>query len=260
MSRMILYRPLPILAAQVNGAPLSFSGGENLLTPEPKEVLTFVNGTGATHVDILLGPGVTFDSVFVGYQVRSHPLPPEFTWQGGDINYDDFTFGVVPIAPSSSPRPLRRHSFHRLAAPVTRQGVRLAYGPSVPNGHSLAIGIVAVGLAIETSFNRERGGGRPIYDTGSREARPDGGFGIHRGARKSGFRWTWGDLDDAEIERLHDLGMQTGSTAPIVVVEDPDPTVGLNERVHYGLFDGFEPYERRDPSKHRWSLSMTQWV
>jgi len=246
MSNMILYRPLPIAAVASDDASAA-----NLLTPEPKEVWADAEIARFLHID--MGAATALDSFLIGYLSKGSYIAALHTQDSPNVNV---SAALASHAGPLAAAPVRLHDFIALAAPVTSRWWRMDIAGSAP----IRAGVLAVGLAIRTTHNREKGAGRPILDLGAVEARSDGGFGTGYGAVKSGFRWTWGDLDDAEIEAIYDLGLRVGGRKPIVVAEDPDPTPGLNERLHYGRFDGFEPYERGDPSKHRWSLSMTEWV
>jgi hypothetical protein len=69
-------------------------------------------------------------------------------------------------------------------------------------------------------------------------------------------------LSDALRRQLWALALDRGERKPVLVVEEPDSedSAGANERIHYGTFDRFEAYERRDPNDTAWALSMTEWV
>lgn len=158
---------------------------------------------------------------------------------------------------SSSAAPPRRHGLFRFPAVLARF-ITVAFNQ--PANPILQVGLLLVGVAFQPTHNREWGSGRQIVDTGSREPLLGGGFGIGEGVRKAVFRWNLGDLTDAEVESLYDMALDRGETRPILVVEDPDATTGLNERIHYGLFDRFDAYERLGPGRTTWALSVTQWV
>lgn len=261
MARMILVKPLPIASVVADAG----SGAANLLTPSPKEVYVVPGGV-ASQTRVLtvdLGAVRRFDSVFLGF----------LTAWNTDFNLWSITAGVngpvetvllteaagtPAMARSRIDEPLYRHAFHRTPAPILARYLRIVIWP-VTNAEA-TVGILSVGLATETTYNREWGGGRRIIDTGTVESLPDGGFATGDGAVKGGFRWTWGDLDDAEVDAIYAVGLDRGERRPIIVVEDPDPSTGLNERLHYGLFERFEPYERTAPGKTRWSLGVQQWV
>jgi hypothetical protein len=52
-----------------------------------------------------------------------------------------------------------------------------------------------------------------------------------------------------------------GKHGSILVVEDPDQAAtGLNERVHWGLFDKLESYERIAPGATKWTLRIEDWA
>lgn len=227
MSNLLLFRALPFVSGSGGG------GAENLATPDPKEIWT-----GSGTATLSLGGSRSVDSVFVGFM------------EGGSASVSGF--GSVSAAPSSRSEPLRQHGFKRLSSPINVGSLSIT--------SSGAVGIIAVGLAFQPTFNKEWGAGRVPIDSGAREPLLGGGFGIGAGARKSGYRWTFGDILNSEIERLYEIAESCGETGPVVVVEDPDNTEGLNERLHYGLFERFEPYERANPSQTRWNLQISQWV
>lgn len=254
MSNLILLRPLTPSVFAFSSGTL----GDNVRTPDPKEAwASTAAGTGC-NFDFDFGANVSIDSAFIGF--IGGASTPAVTWTSGAGAYTTVTNqnNVTAFAPTSSASPLRRHGFWRLGAPVNHRYHRLNFSPNVVA--TVTIGIIIFGLALETTYNREWGSGRTVIDTGAKERLLGGGFGIGGGARKVGFRWTWGDLTDAEVEALLDLALNVGETDPILICEDAAATTGLNERLHYGLFDRFEPYERQNPNLTRWSLSLEQWV
>jgi hypothetical protein len=262
MSRMILFEPMTPVAlstSTIPGGPGIGSGAQNLLSPEPKEVYTDNGGGSWRHIDIDFGSLRDVDCVFIGF-TRGAAADAFFYVMGGTNSPEERELsGIRPLySPSSSAAPKRRHAFVKF--PALQNVRRVSVRVNSNTNNEMTIGVVAIGKALQTTYNREKGGGRSIIDTGSKESRQDGGFGTGHGTTKAGFRWTWGDLSDAEIEAIYDLGLRVGERKPIVVVEDPDATTGLNERLHYCTFDRFEAYERGDPGKHRWALSVTQWV
>jgi hypothetical protein len=254
---MIILKPLTPSAVAVSQG----TGGANLLTPDPKEVWVG-GGAGAVNLDFNLGAVMPLDTFHLGF----HTFPAAgrlVSITGGAAGYADAAFYDANFAgsinaPSAVASPLRRHALVKLAAPVNAQFVRFTVNTF--SAAQAAIGIVSIGKSFQPTWNREKGGGRTIIDTGSIEQLPGGGYGIGAGTRKPGFRWVFGDLDDEELDQLFDLALDRGETRPVLVVEDPDLTPGLNERIHYGLFQRFEHYERADPGKHRWSLSVVQGV
>lgn len=252
MSKMMILSPLEIAAlADVNG-----NIGVSLLnakTPDPKEVVVASKDAGTAIVRLDLGSEQTIDSLFLGYTRNL-----TFQW-GTGTSPTAMTGRAIPLAASATANPLRQHALARLAAPIVARYIDVVLFKTDINRDG-TVGIFSAGLAFEPTWNREWGGGRQVLDTGSKEPLISGGFGLERGTRKASYRWTFGDLSDGETEALYSIALDRGETAPVVVVEDPDNTPGLNERIHYGLFDRFEAYERQAPGKTRWSLAMTQWV
>jgi hypothetical protein len=254
MSNMLILRPATPAAVAVNRG----SGGQNLLTPDPKEVWAD-NATGSdATVTLDFGAARAVDSAFVGY----HNAIAGAAWSlagglnaAGDLGL--LVAGADLRAPSSSGAPPRRHAFRRFAATNLRF---LTFYFNQPAAPALQIGVLLSGLAFQPAWNREWGGGRQVLDTGSKEPLLGGGFGVGDGARKAAYKWRLGDLSDAEADALYDMALDRGETRPVLVVEDPDLTAGLNERLHYGLFDRFEQIERRTQQQTSWSLSVTQWV
>lgn len=254
MSNMVIVAPLAWAAQSVNVG----TGVDFVATPDPKEAWVSGGASTTATFELDLGSAQQFDSIFVGFVAG--PAAPTFTLKSGvaaSTETTHFTAQSV-YAPSSLSSPLRRHLFRRLAAPVTHRYVQFAFAPGAAVVAS--IGVIAVGLAFQPTYNREKGGGRRPIDTRRVERLASGGFGSGPGVTKRGFRWTLGDLSDAELDQLEWLALDRGNADPVIVVEDPDLTTGLNERICYGVFDQFEFYERGDPSKHRWGLGAEEWV
>ncbi|QHL90709.1 hypothetical protein GVO57_07495 [Sphingomonas changnyeongensis] len=107
----------------------------------------------------------------------------------------------------------------------------------------------------------ERGAGRQLRDSSVKEDLPDGGFAIVEGVVRASLKWRFVGLSDASRRRLWALAYRRGETRPVLVIEEPDSeAAGADERIHYGLFDRFDAYERADPNDNAWALSMTEWV
>jgi hypothetical protein len=245
MSNMIIVKPLAISTATAPGS----SGALNILTPDPKEVVVG-GGAGTYFMNIDMGSSVTIDTVFLGGLSSG-------TYLSALRSATGMGTGTVSLYSPGAPTVAAPYGFKKLAAPVASRYFQVDFGN--PSAAPMA-GVLVLGLAFQPTFNREWGSGRPIIDTGAKEPLLGGGFGIGEGARKGGFRWTFGDLTDAEIETLYDLAKDRGETRSILVCEDPDDTTNLGKRLHYGLFDRLEVFERANPSQTRWSMSMTEWV
>jgi len=254
MSNMLLIKP--IVAGGINAS--TGTGVGNLLSPDPKEVWASTGAGAASNLDFDFGDFVSIDSLFVGFITNA--TAPTLSWTSGTASYttNSRLSAVSAFAPSRIASPLRRHGFWRTGAPFSDRYHRIAFSPNV--AATVTIGIVVFGLAYQTTWNREWGSGRQIIDTGEVQRLLGGGFGIGDGAVKGGFAWTWGDLSDAEVDAVYGIGLDRGIRRPLLVVEDPADAAGLNEGLHYGLFQRFEKYERANPQQNRWALSIEQWV
>jgi hypothetical protein len=247
VSNMIVFNPLPMAAVT---SPAGYTGGDNLLTPDPKEVAVTMLGPGVGSFDIDMGAAVTIDTLLLGGLSAGNYLYAFASATGMGT-------GITTLAFPGGPTNAAPYGFLKLAQPVTSRYFRIQAGTSVA---LFTLGVIALGLSFQPTHNREWGGGRLLIDTGSKERLLGGGFGIGRGVRKAAYRWTFGDLLDAELDALWNLALDRGETSAIVVVEDPAETVGLGNRIHYGLFDRFEAFERQNPSQTRWALSVEDWV
>ncbi|HYI39983.1 MAG TPA: hypothetical protein VE053_06665 [Allosphingosinicella sp.] len=248
MSNMLICQPLPI--SSVAAAIPAFSTGvSNLLTPDPKEIWTGTVGSGTLELNIDMGATVTVDTIFVGGMNGSFLS----AFRGGT----GMGTGMVDLYAPGAPTNAAPYGFSRLAASAVKRYFQISI--SNLSTHPSA-GVVLFGLSFQPTHNREWGGGRQLIDTGAKESLLGGGFGIGQGARKAAYRWTFGDLTDAEVEALWTVAKDRGETSPVLVVEDPADTANLGARIHYGLFEKFEAFERQNPSQTRWALSMTEWT
>jgi hypothetical protein len=231
------------------------TGSANLLTAEPKEVWAAAS-VGSVNIDIDFGSTVSLDSFFVGFTNASSGA----TWTiTGGSSYTANTYKNSGGFPASSGRTNpRQHGFYMHGSTISARFIRLAITQT--GASALQIGIASIGKAFEPTWNMEWEAGRIPIDTGTRSERPDGGFGVEHGAIKHGFKWTLGDLTESDLAILDDLMAECGETYPVIIVEDPASTSGLNERLHYGLFDRLEQWQRRSPDRTRWGLSMREWV
>lgn len=243
----------------------------NLLTPNPKEVISFAPGNVAVNVDVDLGAVYSVDSFFLGFL---SPLlggnfaqtgdGPRIAISGGAAGYADAVlaanFNPFVTTATGVASPIERHSFTQLAAAVNARYIRFAV-TSETAGINFTAGALAIGKAWQTTWGHEWGAGRPIEDTSDVERLFGGGFGINEGSTAGGYQWTFGDLTDQEVRDLYAMARRLGVHKSCVVVEDPDnATVGLNERTHWGLFDKLEPYERLTVGATKWAFKIRDWA
>lgn len=256
MANMIIVAPMAIAA-------IGASRGDdiaNLLSVDPKEVWADSAVVSAATIDIDLGAVRTLDTILLGYV---HGPAAGATWaiSGGVAGYAETALkaaGPLRVADAANQFPAWSHGLWFGAIASVRY-IRLTI--TQPAGFpALMIGALVIGHAFQPALNREWGSGRRPIDTGTATALPGGGFGIAEGVRKLGFSWTFGDLTEAEVESLEAIALECGETRPVLVVEDPAATVGLRNRIHYGKFDRFRAFERRNRKQSRWELGVEQWV
>ena len=256
MSNILIVAPASIANFSVSRG----TGGENLLTPDPKEIwLDNAVGTAAT-INLDLGVATAIDTVFLGCLYSADPAAT-WTITGGTADYTSLN-----IKPSSALRVPER------AGRVTNFSHAFWHGDDIlvrylrititqPGSASpLAIGALLVGNSFQPSYNQEYGNGRGVKDTGSITRLPSGGVAIVEGARFGTYKWSLGELTDDEADMLYELQLDRGETRRLLVVEDPDQTAGLRNRIHYGLLTGLRPNERRNPNQVRWELQIEDLV
>lgn len=261
MSLVAIARPLPFTVSTASGDSSAGAGHANLLTPSPREAFVAA-AAGTCDLVIDFGPGgaASIDTVFLGFTnapagaalslYRGTDLT-NLLWSGTMLH----SYRVAPL----------RHGAIVLVnptAPARFYRVRVE-SPAAP----LVAGVLAAGLAIRPGRDAglpgtgvEPGSGRPIADTGRIDRLVGGGFGIQRGATAGGFQWTVPALSDDERERLYALQLDQGGTSPVVVIEDPEQTLGANEGAHWGYLTRFEPWERQAPGETKWALQVQDWA
>lgn len=251
--RLCMVRPLPFTITGAFGGPTGYTNQANLLTADPKEVATLAADAVAI-LDIDLGAAKSVDTFYAGF--LSANIGNVDIYYGTSTSTD--TLLVSGVAHQSSELyDVVRHRPYVAAAPVTARYIRFNMTPA---GAAGTLGVIGVGLAVQPTWGHEFGAGRPVEDTGVVDRLFSGGFGIYEGVRVGGYQWTFGDLSDAELAKLYALAKDRGTTRSILVVEDPDQTDGLNERVHWSLFDRLEPYERQVPGASRYAFKVRDWA
>lgn len=250
MSGVLIIKPLAIAAVPT----VAGSGAGNLLTADPNEAW-IAPSTAALTIDIDMGTVATVDSFYLGY--TNAAAGAVWTIASGT----GLGAGLAIIKPAGPMRAAdsegpRHHCFARLAAPVASRFFRLTLTQA--GASPLYAGALVIGLAFEQY--RELGGGRTIVDSGTRQDLPSGGFGMGDGVTKALFSWSFVDLTDAETQQLWSIKRDRGLRRPVVVIEDADLAVGLNDAIHYGVFERFQAYERTDPAATRWACSHVEWA
>ena len=248
MGALTLVKPIAYVASG------SMAGAERVATPDPKEAAV-AGGGGARYIDLDFAQPATFDTIFVGYtNLPATGAGSLITVQAGNATPTDAWLGSFASAPGDGGGP--QHILCGVAVQTSRY-LRISQ-QDMPAG--AVIGVVAVGLAWRPTWNMEWGSGRPIDDTSTVERLFGGGFGIDAGTVFTGLDWTFGDLLDVEVRQLYRIVRQLGKARSLLVIEDPDPTDGLNERLHWSLFAKLDKFERNAPENTRWAFSVTDWA
>jgi len=256
VQNLLILAPAPIAAI----ASSRGSGIENLLTPDPREVWADDAVGSAASIDIDFGTARPIDTVFLGHV---YPLAPATSWTitGGLAGYAELTLKEAGAARANDvvgvPAPALSHAFWHGAA-VTVRYLRITIAQPA-GAEALTAGVVLAGAAFVPTHNREWGSGRKPIDTSTVTPLLDGGFSVVDGVRKTVWSWTLGDLGDAELDVLYHLALNRGQSQPVLVVEDPEATAGLRRRLHYGLFQQFQAFERRSYGRTRWELTIEEW-
>lgn len=253
MASLLIIKPQPIV--QLVETSFNYSTA-NVLTPDPKEVMGFAAGVGVYAFNVDFGVPVTIDSVFLGF------LGPNNGYIYNVYTATGMGSGISAALPAvgdgggigSRTRPYKHH-FVRLNAPATSRYWQVSFYTETGN----TLGIFAMGQAIQPLWGREWGSGRVVDDRSSVSPLMGGGYGIERGARVPQWQFRCGDLTDAEVQDLWVVADDVGISSPVLVIEDPDFTAGFMERVHWGLFDRPEAYERESPGRNQWSFRVREW-
>lgn len=250
MGSLSIMQPLAIAASS---SPHYADTFRRLFTADPREGFVFPVGT--TYFDVDFGRNVTIDQVYLGY----HNAPANSTVQAEVIPGlgEAMTGLIYNMSAVGIGRGPLLHHFRKLDAPVTLRYMRFVVStPTVP----FAAGVFAAGLGFQAKYGTEYGAGRLVTDTGTAERLFGGGFAINEGVSAGGYQWTFGDLEADEIRNLYILMRAIKTTRTALVVEDPDFSDGLTERIHWGLFAKFDAYERFAPGATRWSLRIDDWA
>lgn len=260
---MIILEPIALQAAWITASSTAagFPAG-NLADEQPLAVWKAA-GAGPFTINIDLQADTSLDSVFFGFTDASTAV----TWaikaatavQGTAFfaNPQSIVMPAAPLWASSDALGPRRHGFWRAAAPIVARHIQLFIDNAAL---ALSAGILVVGKAFEPAFNHEWQSGRGLDDLSPKERLPSGAMSVDPRAIVPTWRWTLGDLTDADLAALWGLVRRRGSSRPVLVVEDPEANAGLHERLHYGTLKDLQEYAREDPDKTRWEFTHEEWL
>jgi hypothetical protein len=242
--------PLAVASVVVSNG----TGGDNLLTPSPREVWR-ASAVGASTIDLDLGAVVSIDTVFLGFTNATIAA----TWSVATMTGPSGA-GLSVVASTAALRVpyslgQRHHAYVRLEAPVSTRYLRVTVN-QVSGGVPLQAGVLIAGLMIERPY--EYRAGRVAIDLSRKTELADGGFGISRAPVVSSYRFTLSGLTTAQVEEIWAIVMAIGESSPLLIVEGHDDPVRFSH-LHYGLFQRLEPFEREDPEDTRWGLSIRDW-
>lgn len=121
-------------------------------------------------------------------------------------------------------------------------------------------GVLFIGRRFAPAFNFELGSGRKIVDRSTVWELEDGGTETWRKGRTPLARARWSNLSEAELRELWSMMANLGESEPLLWVEDPDATAGLQERIHYGTWTGLDWNERVQLEKQSIDLTLREWL
>lgn len=255
MGNLLIVPPTPIVGIAVSRG----TGGTNLLSIDPKEVWRDTAVGAAVTISLDFGGPVPIDTVFLGC-VASAAADATWSISGGIAGYAEQAI----LAASALRVPDRygrfaavTHAFwHGNSAYVRYLRITLTQ----PEGAPISIGALVAGASFMPQYNQEWGSGRSVRDTGVITRLASGGVSVVEGARFGTYKWTLGDLNEIEADELYELQLDVGETRQILVVEDPERSAGMRNRLHYGVLTGLRPYERRNARQIRWEFTMDDLV
>jgi hypothetical protein len=238
-----------------------------LFDPQPKTIVqTQPTGAGSYNliIDFDLGADMQIDTIAVLFT----NLQPGAAWQLSaatqaqgaaylatvPANFVSTSFGVLPIN-----TPSRQHGIWAGSA-ITMRFLRINLVAPASNERVLRIGNIVIGARVPLAWNFELGSGRKIEDQSIIRTLPGGETSAERGGRTPLFRATWSNIADTEMRAIYALLLDLGTSAPLLIVEDPDLTAGLNERIHYGLLTGLDFTERSQEDKQRIDLTIREMI
>lgn len=246
----------------------------NLADPQPKTVVQSNGGAGQVgfSVDIDFGGNVSFDGIAaIGTNLSSDgyweafatangtPLPAIGAETGGQrltFTGINSAFGVAPTTTSPV-----RHAL-ALGTSISRRYLRIYIkdNPAANVDGVVRVGIIAAVQLLIPAFNYELGSGRKIEDQSIIRTLPGGETAIERGGRTPLWRATFSNLLDGEMRSLWSILSEAGTSAPLILCEDPDIVSELNERIHYGLLTGLDFNERVQADKQRIDLTIREMI
>jgi hypothetical protein len=269
-----LLRPIPISPTQllVNAGADATVG--NLARPQPKLVYAPISPAGPWgpyRVDVDLGADTEFDTLALLYHTgqgsgtyrlygRTAAEGPFVAGGGGETT-------LITTSPADrvwkQPPTVETSRFHALfvnAAALTFRYVRMWVRSLDALNANWSAGVLAIGKRWQPAFGHDWGGGRRVLDLSEVRTLAGGERGRWRRAKVPEVRASWSNLTDAALRGLWAITLAVGESEPLIFVEDADPAVGQQERIHYGTIVRSDFYERRQADKSAAQLLIRHWL
>jgi hypothetical protein len=272
-----LLRPLAINPANVDPTlALAGSPGGNLADPQPRA--TWAIATPAAPwvqaVIVDFGGDVFIDTIALLYHTglgtgnwnaysrtaAQGPFPNHYTTGGSTPLFTGQPWRVAPTVETP-----RVHALYLLPAVQQLRYLDIIVESTASTNANWSAGVLAVGQRFQPlngfgQAGHDWGGGRRVSDLSTVRVTDDGARASWRKARVPEVRWSWSHLDESELRTLWGQLLTAGESGPLLFVEDPAETIGLQERIHYGTLAGLDFYERRQTEKSRIDLRLIQWL
>lgn len=262
MSNMLIVEPIAIQAGWIAAPAAAGFPAANLADEQPL-VIWKAAAAGAVSVDLDLQADTSLDTVFLGFsnastsatwEIRAATAAQGTAWLA---NAGSIVLGATQLRASADALGPRYHAFWRAGAALNARHLRINL---INAAAALTAGVLVVGKAFQPGYNHEWQSGRGLEDLSLKERLASGAMSVDPRAIVPIWRWTLGDLTDAELRALWGIARRRGTSRPVLAVEDPDATEGLHERLHYGTLKDLSEYAREAPQKTRWEFAIEEWM
>lgn len=260
MSNILILSPHAVASIAATSQNPSFPAAQ-LLDAQPR-VIWRASAPLAVVIDIDLGKDQSVDTVFLGFTNASASsvwvinMASEAEGTAYFSNSASIAKDATFLAAEANSGVERPHAFWTGPARTARH-IRLTLSGG---GQIFEAGVVMVGRAFVPRYNIEWGAGRGVTDLSQINTLRGGTADVLQDAIIPTYRFTLGDLEDAEVRALWKTIKAHGRSKPLLVVENPGLSEGLQEAIHYGALRDIAEYERLNPLKSRWEFTIQQWV
>ena len=264
--RLIPYGASQVTGDSTDGVNTNFPA-VNLADPQPKTVfrsLAAVAAGGKIHsIYVDLGADTPIDTVAAMFMDLDQSgliyVYATTSASGGFSTAIGARVYAGDFAPSGITRESRQFALAQFTS-VSRRYIVVQLVIARAIGETMQIGICALGQRIAQASNFELGSGRKVEDQSIVRTLPGGETAIERGGRTPLWRATWSNLSESELANIWSLLVEIGTSAPVLLIEDPDRTTGLSERMHYGLLTSLDFTERVQFDKQRIDITIREMV